>query len=182
MDFKNEELWHDVGEPPMRRLPFGAMPGKTGLYRMTCNPGQDDELEEWLWKIWQRENVGLFVDEVSLVPQKAAFKAILRQGRSKRIPVIACTQRPVDCDREVFSESQYRMFYGIEDDRDWQVIKGLFKGADVTKPLPPFWSYWYDVRQKAALVMRPVPPPRVVAAELRQVVPRSWLLGGAGLG
>lgn len=178
LDFKGEDLWYEVGDPPMRKLALGDMPGKRGLYRMPVHPGQEDELEEWLWRVWKKENIGLFIDEVSLVPQKRAFKAILRQGRSKRIPVIACTQRPVDCDREVFSESQYRMFYGIEDDRDWLVIRGLFKGADVTAPLPAFWSYWYDVKEKGALKLKPVPPPKEVAAMLRNVAPRSWLLGG----
>lgn len=178
MDYKDEILWDDVGTPPMRDLKLGAMPGKVGLYRMAVRPGQEDETEAWLWKVWAKGNIGLFCDEVSLIPQKAAFKAILRQGRSKRIPVIACTQRPVDCDREVFSESQYRMFYGLEDDRDWPVIKGLFKNADVTKPLPKYWSYWYDARQKGALIMRPVPPPEEVARQLKMVAPRSWLLAG----
>jgi len=174
LDFKNEELWDLVGSPPMRDLKLGAMPGKTGFYRMAVRPGQEDQLEDWLWKVWGKENIGLFVDEVSLIPQKAAFKAILRQGRSKRIPVISCTQRPVDCDREVFSESQFRMFYGIEDPRDWLVIKGLFKHGDVEKPLPPYWSYWYDAKNKTCLTLRPVPPPDEIAKTLRALVPRQW--------
>jgi hypothetical protein len=178
LDFKGEVLWDEVGEPPMRNLKMGDMPGKRGLYRMSVRPDQEDDLEKWLWKVWHKENIGLFVDEVSLVPQKAAFKAVLRQGRSKLIPVIACTQRPVDCDREVFTESQYRMFYGIEDDRDWPIIRGLFKNANVSKPLPPFWCYWYDAKQKTCLTMRPVPPPEETARLVRQVVPRSWLLAG----
>jgi hypothetical protein len=77
------------------------MPRKPGLYRMRVDPQDEDNLEQWLWDVWKRGNIGLFIDEVALVPQKHAFKAILRQGRSKLIPVIACTQRPVGCDREV---------------------------------------------------------------------------------
>jgi hypothetical protein len=179
LDFKREELWDMVGSPPMRELRMGQMPDKVGLHRLAVLPNVDDDaLEDWLWKIWARENVGIFVDEVSLMPRKAAFKAILRQGRSKRIPVIACTQRPVDCEREVFSESQFRMFYGIEDLRDWDVIKGLFRYGDVTRALPPFWSYWYDAKRKSCVVLRPVPKPEDVAKSLRDVAPRKFFLTG----
>jgi hypothetical protein len=179
LDFKGEELWDKVGDPPMRPLKLGQLPGKTGLYRLEVLPGSEDELEAWLWKIWAKENVGLFIDEVSLVPQKAAFKAILRQGRSKRIPVISCTQRPVDCDREVFSESQYRMLYGVEDKRDWQTIQGLFQHSqlDVLKPLPRHCSYWYDAKQKFCWRLKPTPKPDTIASEIRQAVPYSWWLG-----
>ena len=164
-----------VGEPPMKRLKLGTMPGKRGLYRMHVRPGQEGELEDWLWRVWRKENIGLFCDEVSLIPQRHAWKAIMRQGRSKRIPVISCTQRPVDCDREVFSESQFRMFYGIEDRRDWLTIKGLFQHGDVEKPLPPYWCYWYDAKQKTCQIMQPVPPPAEVASDLKAVVPQSVL-------
>lgn len=179
LDFKGEELWDRVGDPPMRPLALGSMPAKRGFYRLSVLPGEDDALEDWLWKVWTKENIGLFVDEVSLMPRKSAFKAILRQGRSKRIPVIACTQRPVDCDREVFSESQYRMLYGIEDRRDWDVIKGLFSGSqiDVTKPLPRFWSYWYDAKAKYTWRLKPVPKPDSIAREIKTLAPYSWAFG-----
>ena len=182
LDFKDEELWDKVGDPPMRPLRLGEMPGKRGLYRMYVRPDQDNELEDWLWRIWERKNVGLFCDEVSLIPRKHAFKAILRQGRSKRIPVISCTQRPVDCDREVFSESQYRSLFGIEDlHRDYPVIRGLFGNNDVRPAmlsLPEHWSLWYDARRKRLDTLRPVPSPDSIASDLRQAVPYGWFLGG----
>lgn len=181
LDFKGEELWDMVGDPPMRPLKVGAMPGKTGLYRMHVRPDQDEELEEWLWKVWHKGNIGIFVDEVSLINSKAAFKAILRQGRSLRIPVISCTQRPVDCDREVFTEAQYRACFGIEDARDYLVIKGLFGGRNMQEEcnrLPRHWSVWYDTKQREFMTLKPCPPPDTVAAEIKRVAPYSWFLGG----
>lgn len=178
IDYKNEVLWDDVGSPPMRGLRLGDMPGKRGLYRMHVNPGQEDLMESWLWKIWRRGNVGLFCDEASLLPKQDAVKAILRQGRSKLIPVIACSQRPVDCDREFFSEAQYRVLFGIGDmHRDYPVIRGLFGNADVRKPLPRFWSYWYDLKRRQLHTLRPVPSPDNVVASLKKVAPRSLFLG-----
>lgn len=163
----------------MRPLKVGQMPGKTGLYRMPVRPDEDEALEDWLWQIWERGEVGLFADEASLLPKKGAFKAILRQGRSLHIPVIACTQRPVDCDREIFSESQYRVLFGVEDDRDWQVIGGLFKApnVDIRQPLPRHWSYWYDAKQRHAFKLKPGPDPATVAADLKRAAPYSWFWG-----
>jgi hypothetical protein len=179
LDFKGEELWDQLGSPPMRRLRLGDMPGKRGLYRMEVLPGQEDEIEAWLWRVWEHENIGLFCDEVSLMPRGNAFKAILRQGRSKLVPVIACTQRPVDCDREVFTESRFRMLFGVEDTyRDFPIIRGLFGGHDVREALPPHWSYYYDAKFKHCHVLQPVPPPDTVVATLSGDLPYNWILGG----
>jgi len=179
LDFKREELWEMVGFPPIKDLDLGVVPKRPGLYRMTVQPNEDDPLEAWLWKIWTKGNVGIFVDEVSLMPRRGAFKAILRQGRSLRIPVIACTQRPVDCDREIFSESQFRMLYGVEDPRDWLIIRGLFRHADVEEPLPPFYSYWYDAKRKSCVILEPTPAPEEIASDLRMRAPHGWTIFGA---
>jgi len=179
LDFKNEELWDRVGSPPMRRLRLGDMPGKRGLYRVYVRPDQSDELEDYLWKIWHRGNIGIFCDEASLLPRSDAVKAIMRQGRSKLIPFISCTQRPVGCDPEIFSEAQYRVLFGIGDEfRDYPIIRGLFGRLDVRAPLPGrFYSYWYDVRRKELTTLKPAPDPAKTAARLREVAPRS-LFGG----
>jgi hypothetical protein len=178
LDFKNEELWDLVGEPPIQELKLGKMPGKRGLYRMQVRPGEDDALEDWLWKVWSKENIGLFADEVSLIPQRNAFKAILRQGRSKRIPVISCTQRPVDCDREIFTESQFVSVFRLDDIRDYKIIQGFTRNAGIDRPLPDRWSYWYDKKHFHLSVLKPVPPPVNIASDLRRVAPyQSWFFG-----
>jgi hypothetical protein len=178
LDFKDEEFWDQVGSPPMRKLRLGDMPGKRGLYRMRVLPGQEDALEDWLWKVWKRGNIGLFCDEVSLMPQRDAFKAILRQGRSLRIPVISCTQRPVDVDREVFTESQYKAIFRLDDVRDYKVIQGFTRNAPIDKPLPPRWFYWYDGPAAKLYTLRPVPKPVIIASDLKRDLPTSWMLGG----
>lgn len=178
LDFKNEELWDLVGSPPMKRLRVGEMPGKRGLYKMPVNPGQEDDLEDWLWKVWKRGNIGLFCDEVTLMPDGKAFKAILRQGRSLRIPVISCTQRPVDVDREVFTESPYKAIFRLSDERDYKTIKGFTRGAKIEEPLPPHYFHWYDEKQNEHLRLSPVPNPEIIAERLRAKAPYSWVFGG----
>ena len=178
LDFKDEVLWDMVGDPPMRELALGKMPGKSGLYRMRVDPWDEDKLEDWLRDIWRRGNVGLFVDEVGLINRNSeAMKAILRQGRSKLIPVIACTQRPVDICREFYSESQYKMIFRLDDLRDYKTIHMFTGGFDVSAPLPQHCSYWIDTRQRVKWTMKPTPPPNEIASALKQSVPYSWFLG-----
>lgn len=176
-DYKNEELWDIVGDPPIRPLRLGSMPGKTGLYRMRVNPGEEDDVEEWLWKVWRKGNIGLFCDEVALLPQKAAFKAILRQGRSMLIPVISCTQRPVDVDREVFTESQYKAIFSLDDERDLKVIKGFTKQAQIDVDPPKHHCYWIDGPENQVIPLKPCPGPDIIARTLRERVPYSWFMG-----
>lgn len=177
LDFKNEELLDQIGSPPLQRLRLDELPDrKRGLWRLSVRPGLDDALEQWLWRIWQRENIGLFCDECSLIPSRAAFKAILRQGRSKRIPVIACTQRPVDCDREIFTESNYLAVFKVKDRRDAKIIEDFSGSLTLTEqPLPDYWAHWYDARRNRVIVLKPAPPPDKVAALVREAAPaRSW--------
>jgi len=177
IDFKDEEFWDMVGNPPMRNLALGEMPGKKGIYRLRVYPGQEDELEEWLWKVWRHGNIGLFCDEVSLMPKKNAFKAILRQGRSKHIPVIACTQRPVDCDREVFTEAKYIACFRLGDERDYKIVRGFVNRSSIEEPLPRHWCYWWDDKQSTLFKLRPCPPPDKIAANIRQSAPYQGLFG-----
>jgi hypothetical protein len=175
LDYKREEFWDIVGDPPMRRLRLGEMPGPRGLYRMTVLPGDDDRVEDWLWKVWRRGNIGLFADEVTLLPSREAFPAILRQGRSLHIPIISCTQRPVKVDRELFSESTIRIVINLDDARDFKVCQEFIPNLP-PRQLPKYWSYWYDSRERQLKVLQPVPKPDSIARELRKKVPyRLWL-------
>ena len=171
IDFKGEELWDLVQTPPLMTLKLGDMPSKKGLYRMSVLPGDDDIIEEFFRKVWIKENIGLFIDEVSLINSKRWFKALLRQGRSKRIPVISCTQRPVDCDREIFTESQFKSIFRLDDKRDYKIVEDFCPGTDLTKALPDKWSYWYDSPHRALFKLQPCPPPDTIAADLRRNVP-----------
>lgn len=173
IDFKNEELWDGI---PMRRLKLTELPHRPGLYRLKVLPGQDDALEAWLWKIWRKEDTGIFCDEASLMPTGSAFKAILRQGRSKRIPVIACTQRPVDVDRELFTESRFKSVFRLDDERDYKIIKGFTRGAPIDEPLPKYYSYWHDSAQSKTFVLQPAPNAVKLRDDLGQHTPVRTLL------
>jgi hypothetical protein len=171
IDFKREMIFDAVGFPPITELALGAkIPRKPGLYLITPRPGQEDYVEAFLWRMWEAENVGLYVDEAALMPAGDAFPALLQQGRSKRIPVIACSQRPVGVARGLFSEANYFCVYRMADKRDYRLVEG-FAPADLGRQLPPYCWHWYDVARNTLLAMRPVSPPAMVAERLGARLP-----------
>jgi hypothetical protein len=181
VDFKRETIFDAAGIPPIQAVSLSSRPPrKPGAYLVAPRPGQEDELEDWLWRIWERENTGLFIDEASLMPDRDAFQAILQQGRSKRIPVIACTQRPVHVKRALFSEASFFCVYRMQDRRDYREVEGFMPG-NLSRPLPPHHWLWYDVQTNTLLHMGPVPPPGATADLLRSRLPGvyspfAWLL------
>ena len=170
-DFKREEIFDRVGFPPIQQIRLGdRVPRRPGLYLVSPRPGQDYDLELFLWRVWSRENCGLYIDEAALMPVGDAFAAILQQGRSKRIPVIACSQRPVNVARGLFSEANFFCVYRMVDRRDYKVVEG-FAPADMAAPLPRFAWHWYDVANHELLAMSAVPDPAAVANALREAIP-----------
>jgi DNA helicase HerA-like ATPase len=178
-DFKREELFDLVGSPPLQHIRLGKLPHKKarGVFVVSPRPNEDDAVEEYLWRIWERGNVGIFCDEATLLPHQHAFKAILRQGRSKRIPVIAATQRPVDVEREIFTEANFVSVFRVQDVRDTKIVRGFINDAKIENTIPERYSWWYDVGQNSLSLLKPCPGPDSIAARMKNVIPYSWRFG-----
>jgi len=165
LDFKLDDLLNEI--PGIQEYRLGAkLPKKPGLYITHPIPGDEDAVEEFLWSIWKRGNAGVFLDETYMVNKNShAFRAILTQGRSKRIPVIMCTQRPVEITRFCFSESEFVYLMELNDLRDYKTVQEFVpkrinnsnKVFDITQPLPQFHGYYYDSAAKNGFIMKPVP-------------------------
>lgn len=128
-------------------------PGKFYVARPLPN---DANVVNLLWKIWRKENVGLFIDESYMIPNCDAMNAILTQGRSKHIPVIALTQRPVFVPRFFFSEADFFQTFWLNDARDRKTVSS-FQPEETADRLPPYHSYYYDVGADSLIVFSPVP-------------------------
>lgn len=161
------------------------IPEQPGLYVIRPMPSEIDEMEDWLWKIWERGNVGLYIDEAYLLPNKAAIQNILAQGRSLRIPVIAASQRPVTVPRSIFTEASHIAVFRLNDERDRETVarftpKGmLYSQKGEEKRLPDFHSFWYSVKDHKSgdpapyHVLRPAPPPeKIVEAINARLAPK----------
>lgn len=139
-------------------------PTRPGIYVLSPLPDQKEAIEQFLWRCWEQENIGQYVDEGYMIaPSKEgrskAFRAILTQGRSKRIPVIINTQRPVDIDRFAISEADYFQIFHLNDERDRKTVQSFVnKGlVNLDKQLERYHSYYYDIKEDAAVKLGPVP-------------------------
>lgn len=178
LDFKEEEIFGEA-HPPMVAWSLAKRIPKRGLFHITVMPGDESALENWLWRLWERRNCGLFIDEALRInPYSKAIAAILLQGRSRRIPVIACTQRPVKCAPEFFSEADFfSIFPPLNRDTDRKTIEQWGVPIPWEDRIPDHWSYWYDVKRHELSLLQKVNDADMILARLRERAPRYSLLG-----
>jgi len=150
-------------------------PKKPGLYIYHPIPDVDDsEVTQLLWDIHAMGDIGVYVDEGYMIPNRdPAFQALLTQGRSKKIPMIILSQRPVWLTRFAISESDFFQIFQLGDQRDRQTVQGfvpvdlekLMQAPVNTQPaLKKFHSIYYDVGANKCVIMTPVPTADAVLA------------------
>jgi hypothetical protein len=157
LDYKGDPL---IADMPMTSLEVGQPPPrKPGLYRLRPTLRDQSAVEWLLWKIWERGNTGLFSDEgYMLGTDNDAFRAILTQGRSKSIPAITLSQRPVYMDRFAFSEANYYLIFGLNDRRDLKVVREfLHRDIDLDERLPQYSAWYHHVDSDRWTLLGPVP-------------------------
>ncbi len=168
IDFKGDDNINSI--PYAQHVPIGS-PLLNGVYVVHPMLHEKDALENWLWDIWNQEQTGIFVDEGFMLADSEALNTILMQGRSKHIPCIICTQRPVAVSRFVFSEASFIQVFRVIDKRDRKTISEfspIFGDKETSsETLPPFYSYYYDVSAHNLVTLKPVPPMPVINAEFQ---------------
>ena len=127
------------------------------IYRPTLD--DEEEIAKFFVHAHKRNNVGLFFDEAQTIPFSTPLKAILQQGRSKRISVIACSQRPVGLNRSYISESQIITSFALIDDRDKKTLSGVIpeKLVQELDALPDYHSVFYDAAKRQGTILGPCP-------------------------
>jgi DNA helicase HerA-like ATPase len=155
-DFKGDELINEI-EGARHMGMEEKLPEQAGLYVYHPNPSEEDDVQEHMWRIWKRENMGVYVDEGYMVGNNnKAFRALLTQGRSKHIPVIVLSQRPVWMDRFVLSESGFFQVFRLQHRMDTKKVEE-FVPYSLQRRLPEYHSYYYDVGTNQMGVMKPTP-------------------------
>ncbi len=164
VDFKREGLF--ASSRYIRPIDLDtSIPTDGGLYIIRPFPFQQEDVEKWLWKVWKQKNIGLYVDEAYLLPDKEAFRTILTTGRSRRIPVISVSQRPVYLPRFVFSEANFYMIFHLNDMRDHKTVRQFVPNNEfweLDKRLPKYVSRWYDVERDLSFKILPAPDARQI--------------------
>jgi len=133
-------------------------PEHPGLYIVHPIPEDDDEaVEAQMRSIWSAEDIGVFIDEGYMVSSKnRGFRLLLTQGRSKHIPMIILSQRPVWMDKFVFTESEYKQVFRLQNADDVKKMQEYIP-FDLSRRLQKRWSYYYDAMEDRLDIMRPVP-------------------------
>lgn len=156
-DFKIDETLAAI--PKTEEIAVNAkVPKHPGIYMVHPIPGEEEATEALLWRIWAKERTGVFVDEGYMIPKASpAFQAILTQGRSKSIPVITLTQRPVLVTRFAFSEADFIQTFQLTDGRDKKTVRE-FMPLPIDRDLPaPYHSWWWDNARNYKAILQPVP-------------------------
>lgn len=166
-NFKGDELIDSI--PYADHVPVGHIPQRVGIYVVHPLPGQRDEMEAYLWALWQRQNVGLFCDEAYMLKRSDAFEACLTQGRSRRIPMICLTQRPSWVSLFVFTEAQFYAIFALNRKEDRQTVADYMPGDEYElATLPEFHSWYYEVGRNRLWQLRPVPSEDDILGSIRQ--------------
>jgi len=162
-NFKHDELIDgiqgathiEVTDPP---------PERPGIYIVHPHPAQTDLVDAQMWEIWARENIGVYIDEGFMIAKNSTgFRALLTQGRSKHIPMITLSQRPVWMDRFVFTEAEFLQVFRLQHKMDIKKMEEYIPNPNpaethpLEKRLPEFYSYYYDVGRDKLQVMKPTP-------------------------
>lgn len=157
------------------------IPRRPGLYYMHPRPKIDDEaMEQWLFKVHARGNIGLFIDEGYAMPKfgdSPAFTLILTQGRTLHIPVICLYQRPVWMSRFAVAQADFIRLFKQGDMRDKKVVgnycppatlpNGSKLGAAELDRLPDYYSLWHDVSRGITSVLLPAPSREAIMSKFR---------------
>lgn len=168
LNHKGDDLIDSIAGAHHLELNERPNPKKKGLYIYHPIPQVDDEaVTELLWDIHRMGNIGVYIDEGYMIPNRdPAMQALLTQGRSKNIPMIILSQRPTWISRFCISEADFFMVFYLADKRDRQTINGFIPvdlenlmSAPVNSepPLKKFHSLYYDVGKNQAVIMQPVP-------------------------
>ena len=176
LDYKGDE---NIAELNTQSIGYDTVPESPGLYLIRVLPGDKKELSEWFRKVWEKEGIGIFVDEGYMIdPRDQWFQACLTQGRSKEIPMIVLSQRPAWMSRFVWTEASFFQVYDLTDDDDIGRLREFIKARkvdtdlDIRRPLPDYHSYYYDVSKRKLLALSPVPDVEETIDKINARIPR----------
>jgi hypothetical protein len=184
-DWKRDDFINSI-EGTFDLSPNSPAPEYPGLYIVRPTPEDDDEaIRLQMIDIWRREDIGVFVDEGYMISAKNdGFRKLLTQGRSKHIPMIVCTQRPVWMDKFVFTESEFKQIFRLQSEEDIKKMKEYVPQILAIAEVYPLsgkarrhWSYYYNGPDDEIRPMQPVPDQAAIRsmfhaklARLRKVV------------
>ena len=157
------------------------LPDRPGIYVIRPDPEEPEAIVSFLWKVYRAGRCGVFFDELTMVPNQNLvrdnpLRALLTQGRSKQIPLYLLTQRPVGVNVSVFSEATFIAQFELNRPEDVNRVQEYIPFNNPVfadkKPLPRYWSKWWDSKRRLALRLRPAPDAGVIVDRIADRVDR----------
>jgi len=189
IDYKKDDIIEKIPARPLR--PGAPAPKDPGVYKLECSPFlmRDDPVEKFLKEVWHNGHTGLFFDEVYMLPDRygrtegGTLRALFTTGRSRHIPIISLSQRPVDVTKYNFSEASHHVVFRLPDKADRDIVRGRVPNEKFDAifgkygtDLQEFHSMWYDVSADKVFRMLPFPHPDEVVQNLQRVAKISrWI-------
>jgi len=161
-DFKGDDMIMEIKDMAFTSSLDAPIPDRPGIYVVHALPDEEDIISEHMKRIWAAENTGVYIDEGYMVGNNNnGFRLCLTQGRSKHIPMITLSQRPVWMDRFVFTESEYFQVFRLQNSNDIKKVEE-YVPHDLSKRLPRYHSYYYEAPENRLITLRPVPDREVI--------------------
>lgn len=132
-------------------------PKYPGIYDVQPIPSDAPLVDALLVRIWDNENIGVWMDEGLMFGTGDGIDALFTQGRSKRIPMIMLMQRPVWVSRFAVSEATFIQYFGLSDERDQRTVQAFAPNLPTSQHLDTYHSFYYDVPRKRNFHFKPMP-------------------------
>lgn len=167
-DYKGDEFIRKI--PVVNIDVRSKPPTDPGIYLAHMSPFDGEELfNSFVKKIWSNGSTGLFFDEAYMLPDRrgrtenSVLRAVFTTGRSRHIPIISLSQRPVDVLRYNFTEASHHVIFHMNDDRDFATVRSYIPSRAFEEAfggknrLPKYHCLWYDVNRDLSFEMLPCP-------------------------
>ncbi|HED05859.1 MAG TPA: hypothetical protein ENI61_04150 [Ignavibacteria bacterium] len=160
----------------IKKINFDSHIKENGIYIIEPYPEQKEELNKFLLNVWRQGNCGLFIDEAADIGTLPAYERILRQGRERIIPVIQCTQRPVDVSHSAFTEAEFFQIFYIKDERDQKTISFFapLEKQDWQKMARGRQSYYYNVLDDQVNLIQPLPDKKTILNRINMQLQENY--------
>ena len=174
IDFKDQHTDIINKIERVTEIDYSVIPEHPGLYilKPRTEDGRNGILSDWLDRVLQHGNIGLFFDEVFPVGQhNDGFNTIMMQGRSKYVPIICCTQRPSNVSTYCFSEASYYFIFDLTKISDRKKVSEEIPQISSRYELPEYHSYYYDVVKKYLGKLGPAPDEKSILQKIAAKIP-----------
>lgn len=147
--------------PYAHHIEIDEVPVEPGVFIVEPLAEEEEELQAHLRSVWNRGYTGVYIDEgYAMGHQNKPFRNMLTQGRSRMIPMIVLSQRPVWIDRFVFSESEFLQSFRLQHRKDIAAMEEVIPRR--LDRLPEYHSWYYDALRNDTRQMTPVPDIKVI--------------------